>query len=360
MRTRTTAVRLWPYSGAAAVVAVPMLWILLGLLVFVARTYLDLPVGTFDRPVLFVFLALGAMPLGLLLLDFIAAKGAVVGNDWIKIDFSKTVVESGNVRREASGLPDNIISPAESIQDSGGMKMVAAIRKATVTEIVCIDLKDGNAWWETRLLVLCACALGAGSALRAIVFVGKRNNKERMFLGWATPAQLLAALLDANPEYRACVTRVRMIVRQLSTFGGNPPELLPQAGAPPTPVALHGNVSMHQWSYDDDEYVMLARILLQELKSPSSVPGSPQQPVNLEEPPRRLTTGRLRELFDNCLYNDIVDRGSSNDEQLSQFLASTAPYVAIARQGVYEGLLRSELGVRAIVRDLLAISKSAG
>ena len=138
--------------------AVPLIWILLVFLAFLARTYLN---WTVDSSVAFLLLALSAAPLFLLLLDFVAAKGAVVGNDWIKIDFSKTVVEGSNARREASSLPDNILSPAESITDSGGMKMIATIRKATITEIVCIDVKDGNAWWKRD----CWCYAPVPSAL---------------------------------------------------------------------------------------------------------------------------------------------------------------------------------------------------
>lgn len=354
MPGRTTGSRLWPYSALAAVLAVPLILLALGLLSLIARTYLGWSVDTSDRLVLLVFVILSAAPLGLVLLDFMATKGAVVGNDWIKVDFSKTVVETGSARREVSGLPDNILSPAEAITDSGGMKMVAEMRRASSTEIICIDLKDGNAWWETRLLVLCAGAIGNGSSLRAVVFIGKRNNRERQFLGWGTPTQLLEALQDANPEYHARFTKARMIAGQLAIFGGGSLELTPTP-----PMTLHPNVVQHQWSYDENESVMLAKILLQELQSPSVIPGAvPVATTNLEEPPPRLTAGRLRELFESCLHIDTVDRASSNEEQLSQFLASTAPYVAIVRQGVYEGMLRSELGERAILRNLVAKTAS--
>jgi hypothetical protein len=47
-----------------------------------------------------------------------------------------------------------------------------------------VDLKDGNAWWVTRLLAVCAAAIGVGSP-RVIVFVGRRENRERIFLGWS-------------------------------------------------------------------------------------------------------------------------------------------------------------------------------
>jgi hypothetical protein len=352
MRIDKPSTNLWPYGALAAVVAVPFILLALGLLSLVARTYLGWSVDTSDRLVLLVFVILSVIPLGLVLLDFIASKGAVVGNGWIKIDFSKTVVETGSARRETAGLPDNILSAAESITDSGGMKMVAEMRRATSAEIICIDLKDGNAWWETRLLVLCASAAGAGSLLRAVVFIGQRNNKERQFLGWAAPWRLLVALQDSNPGYHARFTKSTMIARQLSMFGGAASPLLPPA------ASLHPTVAAYQWSYDENESVMLAKILLQELQSPSAdpvvLPGAVSMAGNLEEPPPRLTTGRLRDLFESSLFVDTVDRSKANDEQLSQFLASNAPYVAIVREGTYEGMLRSEPGERAILRDLVA------
>lgn len=352
MRTNTPSTKLWSYGALAAVLAVPVILLALGLLSLVARTYLGWPVDTSDRLVLLVFVILSVIPLGLVLLDFMASKGAVVGNDWFKIDFSKAVVETGSARRETSSLPDNILSAAESITDSGDMKMLAQMRRAASAEIICVDLKDGNAWWETRLLVLCASATGAGSSLRAVVFIGQRNNKERQFLGWAAPSQLLVALLDSNPGYRARLTKANMISRQLSMFGGAASPL-----RPPT-APLHQTVTSHQGSYDEIESLMLAKILLQELQVPSAdpiaVPGAAAMVGNLEQPPPRLTTGRLRELFESLLFTDTVDRSKADDEQLSEFLASNAPYVAIVREGKYEGMLRSELGERAILRDLLA------
>jgi len=356
MSTKRPATRLWPYGVLPAVAAIPFILLALGLLALVARTYLGWSVDMSDRLVLLVVVILSVVPLGLALLDFVASKGAVVGNQWIRIDFSKTVVETGGARRETAGLPDNILSAAESVTDSGGMKMVEAMRRATSAEIICIDLKDGNAWWETRLLALCAGAAGIGSSVRAVAFIGQRNNNDRQFLGWGVPSQLLQALQDSNPEYRARLLKATMIARQLSMFGG--------AAVPSlAPAAMHPTVTAHQWSYDENESVMLAKILLQELQSPGAepvaAPGLVPSSGNLETPPPRLTVGRLRDLFESYLFVDTVDRGKSNDDQLSQFLASNAHYVAIVRRGTYEGMLRSDMGQRAILRDLVAKDSSA-
>lgn len=79
--------------------------------------------------------------------------------------------------------------------------------------------------------------------------------------------------------------------------------------------------------------------------------------ANLEDPPDRLTLVRLQDLFAPCLYSQAVDRTWPNAEQLERFLASTAPYVALLRDGVYEGMLRGDLGERAVIRELFRQSQ---
>lgn len=79
--------------------------------------------------------------------------------------------------------------------------------------------------------------------------------------------------------------------------------------------------------------------------------------VNLEDPPDRLSLVRLQDLFAPCLYSQAVDRTWPNAEQMARFLESTAPYVALVRDGVYEGMLRGDLGERAVIRELFRQSQ---
>jgi hypothetical protein len=98
------------------------------------------------------------------------------------------------------------------------------------------------------------------------------------------------------------------------------------------------------YSYDDNDSLMLAKITL-DLLTP------------LEGTPDRLTLSRLQQLFMPYLHTDVVDRAWSNRRQLDKFLEATAPYVALTRNGVYEGMLRSELGARAMLRELFRESQ---
>jgi hypothetical protein len=371
--------RLWPYSLMASIIAVPLIWAALSLLFYLTRTHLQWPVAGLETPLIFFSIGLSAFPVIMLLVDFVAAKGGVIGSKWVNVDFSKTVVEGGGAKRESFAITDNILSEEENVSDSGGKRIMAAVKKMTSAEVVRIDLKDGNAWWVTRLLALCAGAVGADSP-KAIVFVGRRENKDRHFLGWGSPRSLLEAILDSNPEYRSRYRRARMIATQVSLFGMGASEFplqldvsalrrslaVPSAnpGAPvphQQPIGLHQSVNVRAWNYDERDSAMLAKILIEELRTGSNpLPelGATQQ-VNLEEPPDRLTVSRLVELFDRCLHRDVIDRSWSNDQQLSRFLNSVAPYVAIVQGDVYEAMLRSDLGERAIVRMLVAQSTDA-
>jgi hypothetical protein len=362
---RGAQVRLWPFGLGAALVAVPAIWAVCAGTFYFTSLYLGWPGHDLGVALTYFSLGISVVPLLLLLLDFIAARGGVVGNKWLTVDFSKAIAEGGIASRDTFALPDNILAEQDRLADSDGTKMIEAMKRATTSEIVYLDLKDGNAWWVTRLLAFCAGAQGIGSP-RAIVFVGRKENRERVFLGWGTPAALLAAILNASPEYRLRFHRAKMITRQLAMFGPWNSSLMLQlqprqpATPPPQPqsISLHQDVANNQAYYDDNDSVMLAKISIEELRrtgDTAAVPGVSM--ANLEDPPDRLTLVRLQDLFAPCLYLQAVDKTWPNAEQLERFLASTAPYVALVRDGVYEGMLRADLGERAVIRELFRQSQ---
>src|SRR6266545_2509888 len=147
-----TNYRLWPHGLALALVAIPAIWVLCAGTFFLTAAYLNWPAPGSEVPLLYFSLAASAIPLFLLLLDFIATRGGVIGNKWLNVDFSKAVAEGGVTSRDSFALPDNILAEQDRLSDSGGTKMVEAMKRATASEIVYLDLKDGSAWWVTRLL----------------------------------------------------------------------------------------------------------------------------------------------------------------------------------------------------------------
>jgi hypothetical protein len=368
--------RLWPYSPAVAFVAIPLIWTFLVLLFYCATQFLQWSVAGAEKTLLIIVTVLGFAPVILMLVDFVAERRGKIGNKWLAVDFSRTVVESGSASLQSFTLADNILSEAEQISDSGGTRITEAIKKATAVEIVCVDLKDGNAWWVTRLLAICAGATGAGSP-SVIAFVGRRENRERIFLGWGRPRHLLRAIVDSNPEYRSRLRIARLIAQQIALFGNGAAEYphqlnlgelrkefalkeKPTPTAPPVasvPIGLHPTVGSCTRYYDENEDAMLARILIAGLRG-EWLPVVPETSwKNLEDQPNRLTTARLMELFDPWLYKDSIDRSLPDDQQLSDFLASAAPYLAIVQRGVYQGMLRADFGERAIIRKLFSQTK---
>lgn len=354
----------WPRGLGIALVAAPVIWVICAILFHLMRTNLDWPSPGSEVPFLYFSLALGAVPLVFIVLEFIVSRGGVIGTKWLNVDFSKAIAEGGLASGDSFALPDNILAEQDRLSDSGGTKMVAIMRRATGSEIVYLDLKDGDAWWVTRLLALCAGVHRLGSP-KAIVFVGRKENREKMFLGWGTPDALLKAILAASPDYRARFQKARIITRQLATFGAWTSSLMPQfpvsqGGAPvqPQSIVLHPDVANSQVYFDENESAMLAKITIEEFRTTVdsvAIPGISGS--NLEDPPDRLTVIRLQELCAPILYQDSVDRSWPNARQLAQFLESSAPYVALVRNGVYEGMLRSDLGERAVIRELFRQSQ---
>jgi hypothetical protein len=340
--------RLWPYGLGLALGAMPAIWILAAVVFYLTTAFLKWPTPGAEAPLLYVSLAASAIPTVLLLFDFIAMRGGSIGSKWLSVDFGKAIAEGRIQSRNSLALSDNILAEQDKLQDSGGMKLLDAMRRATASEIVYLNLGDGNAWWTTRLLTLCAGAQGINT-LKAIVFIARKENKERLFVGWGTPRDLLIGILNAHPEYRPRYQKAVMITRQLGIFGGVTNLLLPQYQLAPTPTLqstiYHPEVQTRMYnSYDDNDSVMLAKITLELL-------------TDLEATPARLTLARLQEMFTPYLHTDAVDRTWSNREQLDKFLESTSAYVALTRNGIYEGMLRSELGARAVIRELFRESQ---
>lgn len=90
--------------------------------------------------------------------------------------------------------------PGRAISDSDTAQILHALHEAANTDMVVIDLEDGEAWWETRLLVLLAGAVRLGRPV-AVVFVATDRGCPRRFQGWGEPAKLLRRILRVDPQY---------------------------------------------------------------------------------------------------------------------------------------------------------------
>jgi hypothetical protein len=204
--------------------------------------------------------------------------------------------------------------------------------------VAVIDLKDGNAWWVTRLLALGAGAMRVGSP-KAMAFIGMKENLPDTYLGWAEPGVVVKAILADKPEYKKRYERARRIARQLDLFGDE---------VEPSNLAYHANVDRYRMQ---SEYKQLGEVAFEQILM-DQLGTIIYNGVSLENPPDRLTLGRLQHLFDHCLYMDAVDLTESNEKQVSRFLESNAPYVALLRRGKFDRMLKREVGEALILRQL--------
>jgi hypothetical protein len=324
----------WPYSRRAAVVLAVVTWIALGAALAVSNSYAGWPNDTTAGWLPFVVLALGLAPLVLVMLDSFRSSQAKVDLRWVKFDFS-----AAGVVHESFGIPDNIVAAGVQVGDSGGPEIEAALEKARQNRILIVDLREGDAWWVTRLLVLAAGAVRSRTT-EAIVFLGTREEVDRgLFLGWATPEAVLRAILKDRPDYQDLYEEASTIERQLEVFGKT---LRTTSRKPP---GLEKEISLFAQRYDDP----MQEVILLDLVAGKT----PPEWKSYEEPPDRLTEARLEELLAHSLYrNGVVDLEAPNEEQTRTLLAGHAPFVAVVAGGRFKGLLRRTDGERFILRQL--------
>lgn len=332
----------WPYSRQTALLLAGLIWIVLGLTLALANAFAGWPNDSTAGWLPFVVLALGLVPPVLVVLDGFRSSQAKIDLRWVKFDFS-----AAGVVRESVGLPDNIVAPGEPVSDSAGRHIEAALDKARRSRILVVDLREGDAWWVSRLLVLATGAVRSRST-EAIVFLGTREETDtRLFLGWATPDAVLSAILQNRADYEELYDLAATIERQLEVFG----DTLRGTAAPAKRIpGLHKDAPHFAYHTDPRR----ERILLELLAE-----GAPSAWGSHEDPPDRLTEARLEEICAHCLHRrDVVELDASSAEQTRTLLSGNAPFVAVVRGGRFIGLLRRTDGERFILRELFEQSRN--
>jgi hypothetical protein len=346
---------LWPYGRTAAIAFIPLAWILAAILFAVLYRLIGWPDAAARDRIIIAVLILSVVPLLLLLLDFASSSRARVDTPWVKLDFTQ-IINEPNIRVDSFELPRNIETPGTRLADSAAMQIQAALQDATDSPVVMLDIKGGEAWWVTRLLALSAGAARAG-APRALVFVGKEENRDGLFLGWVRPEDALQAILRSRGEYQKRYQLARQVAQQLAMYGGTF-DLLPQLPSPPIsnpqPVRVQMPPIVSRYMLPD--YAKLGdaafeQILMDMLTASFSPTGDPDF-VALENPPDHLTLARLRDLFGHCLYRTYIDRNWDNERKIQVFLESTAPFVALVNDGKFESMIERAAGNGSILLQL--------
>jgi hypothetical protein len=340
----STARALWTHGTTAALGSAAALFVVALLAVLIVRAASGWPGEAATGWVVLAVLLLSLAPVALLVLDFLAERRAILGTKWFNLDLSRVDL-ARTASEELAVLPANLGVTGPVVSDTAPMDIMAALTAAIRHDIVVVDIRDGDAWWVTRLLAFAAGAVRRG-APEAIVFVGRRGNRPGQFLGWAPPREVLDAILREPRGYAERYERGLAIARQLTLS-----KFLPQVVAPGgASLALHPDiqrytVAPHDYSGLGDAAV--EQVVMDQLGNQMAPGGS------LEAPPDRLTLARLQELFAPVLVTESVDVEASGAVQTDAVLAARGSFIALVRDGTFVSMLRSADAQRAILRQLV-------
>ena len=146
-------------------------------------------------------------------------------------------------------IAPNIGVQGQPVTDSSTMQILDTLRQATSCDVVIIDLEDGQAWWETRLLVLLAGAARLNKPDK-VVFVGKDANTDRRFQGWSHAGDLLPRILTAHPQYERSLQAAWAAAGQWNLVEplDSPTPSAPVVPVPAPPPWLSGRLATgHPW-----------------------------------------------------------------------------------------------------------------
>lgn len=342
---------LWPFGSRGALLAAPLIWLALGAVLVLSHRLLNWPSKEGGNTVLLLAVGVSLVPTLLAVLDYVASSRAAMDIKGIKIDFSQ-----GEVKRITIELPPNFAQAGVAAADSAPMEITNLLNSLlspshlTVTSlalspIIRVDIGAGDKWWASRLLVLAAGAVRTGLP-GAIVFVGGNINPN-VFLGWASPADTLSALVEdptlrspANLTYGDVYRRALRTAKLLALFG----EPSPAFPLWPAPQALPADAQNY---LQNPNYTSLGEAALEQILMDLIAEHG------LENVPDPLTLRRIQELFVHRPVNtQSVDLAKPKEKQIDAFLNSDTPYIALVRDGCYEGLAERAAVERLVLQQL--------
>jgi hypothetical protein len=323
--------RLWPFGTRVSLIAAAFLLVGLLLLVAALRATLEWPGAEVENTVLVGVLALSLMPILLAFADTLMERGAVIEYGGVRVDFS----QSRAMGTAGITVAANIGVRGRAVTDSSTTEILDALRQATGTDVAIIDLEAGDAWWETRLLVLLAGAARLGKPDK-IVFVGMDAGKEQRFQGWSYARDLFQLLTAAHPQYLRSLQAARSAAGLWELVSPvNPAPLGVPVGVPAIPAWLAGSpATQYQWmAFDSANGLRNALLEEQVLQSDLG------QQVEMREGSRGISLVRLEEVFRPILAKEHVDLNWEADRQLQAVLESRASFLAVTQDGKYTTLV---------------------
>jgi hypothetical protein len=301
----------------------------------ILRITLDWPSPESETVVLLGIFLLSLLPVLLMLVNTVIERGGVVEYGGVKIDFSQ--VQSTEI--PGPTVPANIGLTGQPVVDSGSSEILGIMRAMT-SDMVIIDLEEGQAWWETRLLVLLAGAVRHNKP-KVVVFVGTDGGIKNRFQGWASANDLLPLLLKAHPKYPMSYYAALAAARQwelVEPQGPNSqpplPEWMKQPETEPTPANAPRLAESHSWMAFDFSTGLPNKFFAEQLLASEL-----GEKVEQHEPPRTISLVRLEELFRPVLHQEYIDESWPSERQLEAFFDRDTPYIAVTQSGQFKSLV---------------------
>jgi len=338
--------KFWPYKPRLTLAATAAA--LVGLLLAAAalRALASWPTEKSETVVLIGVLLLSLLPIALALLDVIIDRGGTIKYGGVEIDFARSK-EKGTA---GITVASNIGVPGVPVTDSATTQILDTLRQAIGNDVVVVDLEDGKAWWETRLLVLLAGAVRLGKPDK-IVFLGRHANVDRQFRGWAYASALLPRLVAAHPQYARSLESALAAARQWELVEPMDTPIPTAAVVPPPgpPPCLSARLAIAHPQMAFDPATGLPNKLFAEQILQSDLGQKLEMPPNA---PRNVDLARLEDLFAAVLYRDSIDLGWPPARQLEAFLNSQAAFLAATQQGTYSALVSRAALANEVLRSL--------
>jgi hypothetical protein len=332
-------INFWPFGPKYSIVlAIIIFVVLLILFVVLKKTKIWPTINKSDVTVLIGILIFSLLPIILALVDVLIERGGVIKAGGVEIALSQASKMGVNDIK----VPVNIGAPGQPISDSNTTNILDALKNATANSVVIIDLEDGQAWWETRLLVLLAGAVRLHKP-EIIVFVGKDEGIEYFYQGWGYSKDLLSYLLQTNSQYQIFYHKAIAAAHQWEMV-----EPVGTGVVPPQPDWMQvGLATQHPWMAFDVATGLPNPLLAEQLLA--SDLGQ-----NLEtQAPLTISVFRLEELFRPVLHKESLDQTWSTKKQISEFFESDTEYIAITQNGKYKSLVSRLTVLNSILGTLL-------
>lgn len=316
--------KFWPFKAFDSFKACVGIFILFTTVFFFLKAKGIWGEGISDNWALLGILLLSVLPVIFALIDVFIEKGGSIEYKGIKLDFSQSI--QGGFR--GFKIPGNIGISGAPISDSSTTEILEAIQRATTCDLIIIDLEDGKAWWETRLLVLLTGAIRHQKPAK-VVFVGTDGTKEDIFQGWAHPSDLLPLLLKSNKQYEMLYSKTVAAVQQWALIEPAGPNFQHV----PLPF-MQTTATKHPWmafTYESGlpnpffGEQLLASLLGEEIES--------------KESPKEISLARAEELFRSVLRKQAIDESWGIKQQNTEFFETDEDYLAITHKRKFKALV---------------------